>query len=414
MNRLKKKLAGLYTISGIAVLAVILTAFAYIVYEGKNTDMMNAMEEQGNRYLDMLQTQNHIEDSFLRAEERYSECVIFLFDGKNAFRFPGEYLQGEEREELLFLCLEAGNRNWFNIKAGNTRYLVYGTGTWNGDKSLYLCKSRNRFYKELALPFAILFFCFLGGSSMLLLLGKLLAAQAVKPVEENQKEQMAFVHGAGHELRSPLAVIRSNNAAACVDREKESHYRRIIDDECERMGHLVEDLLVLASGRTRGYDIKEEVFSADTFIIECYEKFGPVCRESGCALSVLLPDDKSFRIRGDKQRLEQVVGIFVQNAVSYGASEKGIQLGLEADRKHITISVMDHGPGIKREEREEIFRRFYKSDQSRKDKEHFGLGLSIAKELIEAMGGRIEVADTPGGGADFRIRLNKIKAGSEF
>lgn len=407
MNRLKRKLAGLYTASGIAVLSVILLAFGFISYEGKNWDVMNAMEEQGGRYLDMLENQNHIEDSFLETEERYSECAIFLFDGKNALRFPGEYLKGAEREELLFLCLEAGSQNWIRLKSGGDRYLVYSTESRNGEKSLYLCKSMNQFYKELFLPFGILLCCFLGGSAVLFGMGRLLAGQAIKPVEENQKEQMAFVHGAGHELRSPLAVIRSNNAAAGVDQERTEHYRQIIDDECRRMGRLVEELLVLASGQTKGYDIREELFLADTFIIECYEKFEPVCREGGGRLSVFLPDDKGVEIKGDKQRLEQVVGIFIQNAVSYGDVEKGIELGLKESRKHIVISVKDHGPGVLPGEREDIFRRFYRTDKSRKDKEHFGLGLSIAKELIDAMGGRIEVADTPGGGADFRIRLNK-------
>lgn len=407
MNKLKKKLAGLYTISGIAILAVILFAFGFIVYEGKNMDIMNAMEEQGSRYLDMLESENHIEDSFLETEERYSECVIFLFDGKNALRFPGEYLKGEEREKLLLLCLDAGNQNWFRIKSGNVRYQVYSAELRNGEKSLYLCKGMNQLYKALYLPFVILFCCFLGGSAALFLVGRLLAGQAIKPVEENQKEQMAFVHGAGHELRSPLAVIRSNNAAAGVDKEKEEHYRQIIDDECERMGHLVEELLVLAAGQTRGYDIKEEMFPADTFIIECYEKLGPVCRERGVALKVSLPEEAGGEIKGDKQRLEQVVGIFIQNAVSYGATPKGIELGLEISRKWIVIFVKDHGPGIPDEEKDEIFRRFYRNDKSRKDKEHFGLGLSIAKELTNAMGGKIEVADTPGGGADFRIKFNK-------
>lgn len=89
MNRLKRKLAGLYTASGIAVLSVILFAFGFIIYEGKNRDVMDAMEEQGGRYLDMLENENHIEDSFLETEERYSECAIFCLTGKMPFVFRG-------------------------------------------------------------------------------------------------------------------------------------------------------------------------------------------------------------------------------------------------------------------------------------------------------------------------------------
>lgn len=411
MNRLKKKLSGLYTISGIVILTVIFLAFGFMIYEGKNRDVINAMEEQGDRYLEMLENQNHMEDSFLKAEERYSECAIFLFDGKNSLRFSGEYLKGEEREELLLLCLDAGSRNWIRIKSGNVRYLVYNAEARNGEKSLYLCKNMNRFYQELLLPFGILLGCFAGGSAALFLVGRLLAGQAVKPVEENQKEQMAFVHGAGHELRSPLAVIRANNAAAGLDKEKAEHYREIIDNECGRMGHLVEELLELAAGQTRGYDIREEVFPADTFLIECYEAFGPVCRKSGVPLRIFLPEGEAGKIKGDRQRLEQVMGILIQNGISYGATPEGIGLGLEISRKWIVLSVRDHGPGIPDEEKEHIFERFYRKDKSRSDREHFGLGLSIARELVHAMGGKIEAADAPDGGADFKIRLPRSDVG---
>lgn len=407
MNGLKNKLARLYTASGIAILLIIFLAVGIIIYENGMNALIDDMGERMNRYLDILNKQNHIADSFLKDEEQYSECAIFIFDNKTPFRFEGGFLTGKERENLLLKCLNTENTSWTKIRSDGIRYLMYKDETADKNINVYLCRDLNRFYRSFYVQAWVLSACFLSGSAALFALGRLLAGWAIRPVEENQKEQLAFVHGAGHELRSPLAVIRSNNAAAGVDRENDSHYRQIIDDECQRMGHLVEELLALAAGGTRGIDTKEETFFLDTFIIECYEKFEPLCREKGIPLSVSLPDGKGEGIKADKQRLEQVVGIIMENAFSYGASPQGIELELEETKKWIAVSVKDHGPGVPYDQREEIFRRFYRSDKSRKDKEHFGLGLSIAKEIVEAMGGRIEVGDTPGGGAKFRIRLNK-------
>ncbi|MBS6944175.1 sensor histidine kinase [Blautia luti] len=80
------------------------------------------------------------------------------------------------------------------------------------------------------------------------------------------------------------------------------------------------------------------------------------------------------------------------------------QSGKQADGK-LCFSVSDNGPGIPKTSREDVFRRFYRMDSSRKDKQHFGLGLSIAREIVSLHGGTIAVSETPGGGATFTIVL---------
>lgn len=407
MNGLKNKLAGLYAIFGAAILMIILLSFGAVIYQKGMNDAGSRMKVDLDRYLHMLQTENTITDSFLKEEEQYSGYAIFLFYGKFPFRFPGEYVTGEEREELLRTCLSsgAGYKKPTKLKSGGVPYLVYRGETGDGSKGLYLCMELTQLYRSFLAQFAILFLCFLCGSGALVLLGRFLAERAAKPVEENQKEQAAFIRAAGHELRSPLAVIRANNAAAGVDAERQAHYQQVIDDECERMGRLVEDLLTLAKGTGGGYDLKEERFAADTFLIECFEKYEPVCRQDQIPLHISLPEEAAGTIKGDRQRLEQAVGILIHNALSYGATEKGIELGLWIDKKQIVLWVRDHGPGIADERKEKVFERFYRGDESRTDKEHFGLGLSIARELVQAMGGSIEAVDTPGGGAEFRIKM---------
>ena len=103
--------------------------------------------------------------------------------------------------------------------------------------------------------------------------------------------------------------------------------------------------------------------------------------------------------------LKQILTILIDNALSYTKDGDTIILRAFTTKKDLVIEVEDHGVGIVDEHKKDIFRRFYREDISRKDKSHYGLGLSIAKELTELLGGKIGVVDTKNGGATFFIQL---------
>ena len=100
-----------------------------------------------------------------------------------------------------------------------------------------------------------------------------------------------------------------------------------------------------------------------------------------------------------------MIAILLDNAVHYTGEGGGIILRADVSTHSLTIQVEDHGPGIPPENRERIFERFYRADQSRSDRDHFGLGLSIARELAALHGGKLFCRDTPGGGSTFVLEL---------
>ena len=117
-------------------------------------------------------------------------------------------------------------------------------------------------------------------------------------------------------------------------------------------------------------------------------------------------DEETYPILfSDRERLFQILSIFLGNAVCYSPEDSSIQIQTASGERELTFSIADHGKGIPAEDKPFIFDRFYRGDKSRTDKSHFGLGLSIAKELAGMLGGEIGFEDTEGGGATFFLRL---------
>ncbi len=227
------------------------------------------------------------------------------------------------------------------------------------------------------------------------------------PVEESQKKQAQFIAAASHELRSPLAVLRSGLAAALTppSEEKKDTLLPLLDRECVRMSRLIDDMLLLASADAKNWKLQLELVDADTLLIDLLETFQPVCREKGIFLKLELPDTSLPPIEGDAQRIRQILQILLDNACQFTPAGKSIILRAETDdKKHkIKLKVIDEGCGIAPKDRPYIFDRFYQADSARSDKQHFGLGLSIARELTKLHGGRIDVGEDEKGRCCFTV-----------
>ncbi|MBR1743918.1 MAG: ATP-binding protein, partial [Lachnospiraceae bacterium] len=137
-----------------------------------------------------------------------------------------------------------------------------------------------------------------------------------------------------------------------------------------------------------------------------YEKYQPICREKKIRLQLNMPEDCFPIISSDRDRLCQIIEIFLDNAFTYSPGDSSITLSGEIEKNIITISVIDHGLGITENNKERIFDRFHQCDKSHTKKDHFGLGLSIAKELAENMNAHIHLSDTKGGGCTFSLSFN--------
>lgn len=228
----------------------------------------------------------------------------------------------------------------------------------------------------------------------------------LKPIIENQKKQAQFVASASHELRTPLAVILS--AIECcktASPEKQEGFLKTIQQEGVRMSALVSDMLTLSGSDNQRFSIQIKPIELDTLLMNAYEAFEPLARDKHISLSVNLPDTALPLCSADPQRISQVISILLHNAVSYTPEYGKIELSLTYNKDRFSIAVKDNGIGITDEDKKKIFDRFYRVEKSRSTKDHFGLGLSIAYEIVKAHNGSILVTDAPGGGSIFTVIL---------
>lgn len=171
------------------------------------------------------------------------------------------------------------------------------------------------------------------------------------------------------------------------------------------MSALVNDMLTLSGSDSQHFSVRMQPVEMDTLVINSYEAFEPLAKEKSITLSANLPETPLPLCSADPQRISQVISILIQNAISYTPELGKIELSLSYNKNHFYISVTDNGIGISDEDKKKIFDRFYRVEKSRSSKEHFGLGLSIAYEIVKAHGGSITVADAEGGGSIFTVVL---------
>ena len=228
----------------------------------------------------------------------------------------------------------------------------------------------------------------------------------IRPLEQSRKEQNAFIAAASHELRSPLAVIQSSlSAIPHASEEKADQFIAISLKECKRMTRLIQDMLSLSRSDNHTWVMNMAPCEVDTLLLETYEKYEIPAHEKGLSFSVQLPEEDLPSCILDKAKISQILSILIENALSYVPEGGVLYLSAKKEPGAIIISVSDNGPGIPDSEKEAVFQRFYRSDASRNDKNHFGLGLCIAKELALLHHGSLKVTDTPGGGATFLLKL---------
>lgn len=235
-----------------------------------------------------------------------------------------------------------------------------------------------------------------------------LIKKLLRPLEENRRKQTEFIAAASHELRSPLAVILTSIQALEGSKEEErGKFISMIKNEGNRMARLIGDMLSLANVDNQSWSILNSPCELDTLVLDIYEKYEPIFREKAIHFSASLPEEELEPCQCDDSRISQVIGILLDNATSYVPAQGAVNIELSEDEKAFQIAVVDNGPGIPDKDKELIFERFYRADASRGSKQHFGLGLCIAKEIVTLHRGIITVEDTKGGGTTFLVRLPK-------
>jgi two-component system, OmpR family, sensor histidine kinase VicK len=238
--------------------------------------------------------------------------------------------------------------------------------------------------------------------------------ETTEKLAKANKAKTDFIADVSHELRSPLTVLRGNAQVGLALGSDPDHAQLLeeIVAESKRMSRMVEDLLFLARSDSAAPPLEFEMVAVAPFLTELAGRAEVLAREHSAELERKLEGEGSVKL--DRQRIEQAVLILVDNAVKYGPPGGTVTLTSFVRSSELHISVEDRGPGIPREELPRIFERFYRLDKARsRQLGGTGLGLPIAKTIVEAHGGRIEAESRLGEGTKISLRLPLLSQPTE-
>ncbi len=425
LHRIKRNLIILNTVLTGITLTIIVLGMCYINIRQIRETYKNDFLKLQDTIVYKLQNDNSISNEWLSKLEVDNRAIIYIEDNGRPFFFKGAWtpslpraaLVNKAKEEALSEGIDTTVNTIFSYKNSSSIILLSGADkepafavvckipVKKGCLNLVLIQFRPNEKARIGMQIAIYLGINLAGCFVLFLISWYFVGKVLKPAEESQRKQNEFIAAASHDLRTPLAVIQSNATTLLLGGSDEMHFLPKIIEECKRMSILIGDMLILASSDARTWQIRKEELQTESYLIDLYDTYSALCRKKEHQLLLDFPEDVLPKIKADKGRLTQIIGILIDNAICYSPFGSSIILRPYVKKSSFCIEVEDHGNGIPKEKREKIFDRFYQEDQSRSDNTHFGLGLSVAKELIELQGGRIYVKDTPQQGATFVVEI---------
>lgn len=232
------------------------------------------------------------------------------------------------------------------------------------------------------------------------------ARRTLQPIDDAIERQGQFISDASHELRTPLTAIQTETEVGLRDPKltlKEAKELLASNlEEAKRLGALTTGLLELSNGQQT---MQLEPVALSEVLARAISQIESA--RNSADITIVQHNIAPVSVLGSPQRLEELFLILLDNAIKYSPSGSEIALQAKKQGKHAVVTVRDQGMGIKANDLPHIFDRFYRADASR-SKQHIdghGLGLSIAKQIVDAHGGQILASSKPGQGATFTIKL---------
>ena len=431
VQKAKNRLVLLYSVSmGVILSGALLTVFLMNVHEQKQ-NKSRLFESTATSVYMKLSSDTTVSNTWITEMESSNEMILHIVDAGKPLIQWGSWVPEEEREKEVTKVenLAREDNLLLNVKPISQKegfYRHYQLKNEQGHEYYavafvipfekqyrsaimiqYFTKENQAFdqLKKVFLLIEIL------GILCMVILNLIYVRFIMKPVEESKRLQTEFIAAASHELKAPLTVIRASASAIKVVPEKSEHYIATIGEECNRMSSLVDDLLILSSTETKTWRMVMEKVELDTILLDVYEDLLPISKEANMGLTISLPETLLPSVNADAMRLKQIIVILLNNAIQYSKSVKPLLLHAYTSKHYVYIQVVDYGVGIPDEEKTAVFEKFYQMDSSHNDRKHYGLGLSIARELVKMHQGLLLLEDTEGGGCTFTIKLPKVIEG---
>ena len=298
-----------------------------------------------------------------------------LFNIKNDTEKPLiEVVRDYELDEVLKLCLETGETQAVQYESGESK----------------------KYIRAIAIP--------IYGDE---LSGVLLLLQDLTEVRNLQTTRRELIGNISHEFRTPLAGIKAMaetlRDGAIDDKETAKDFLARIDDEVERLTQMVAELTELSRIETGQAELKLEAVNLNLLIEEVIARLGPQVERQQLIIDKKLAADLPS-VQADKERIRQTIVNLIHNAIKFTDPGGKITVATRADAGSATVDISDTGPGISKSDLPHVFERFYKGDRARSG-EGSGMGLAIAKHIVEVHGGSIWAQSEEGRGSTFSFSL---------
>jgi signal transduction histidine kinase len=216
-----------------------------------------------------------------------------------------------------------------------------------------------------------------------------------------------FVANVSHDLRSPLTSIHGFVRAfldETIPNERKHHYLLIMNEQTERMMKLVNDLLDLARIEAGQVEIRPAIFNVSELVRQVVARMEPEWMKKQVTVEVPSEEAQDIYVCADLDRIDQVIANLLQNAIQFSPPHSSIEVMVKKEAQAV-VSVRDDGPGIRQEDLESIWERFYKADRARTKQVGTGIGLSIVKHILDLHHSPIDVQSEVGKGSTFTFRL---------
>ncbi len=412
------RLTLLFTIVSTIILIVMSGVYLYMNYVGLIENAMLGLQSDMNAFSANFENNPTVSYDWLKSLQTNYAYEFYVYDNGVPFRFNHDtkieaQLQfADQLHEYAQSNMEVQS-NLYTAKHeefayNNCHVSLIVIPTENGKCEIYVVHSLKSIYQQFRL-LVLRFLLIIALSSIaMFLFSSFFTKRLLAPIRKSQEKQSQFIAAASHEIRNPVNTILSSLDAMekCND-EQRKEFTDIAKKEGSRLARLTNDLLTLTRNDSQMFQSVFGSAELDTILIDCYEAYTAAAANKQIELKIELPEESVYAENIDGERIKQVILILLDNAISY-TNEGGIVIlkYSETSKTHM-IEVIDSGIGIPDSDKPYIFDRFYRADKSRASKSHFGLGLCIAKELIELHRGFITVNDTLGGGSTFKVVLKK-------
>ncbi|MBQ3511535.1 MAG: HAMP domain-containing histidine kinase [Bacilli bacterium] len=388
MDKLKNK--TFYTIFSIISLFILVTTIVFNIqsyqkeYNGIKTNLtrMNRMFFETPNKKPIIKDQN---DKIIIMDYNF---YTFILDRNNNIINQISHNENNFNNEITSKARQIISNNYrSNIRINN---LYFSNTSYNFKSGEYLVIVDTSNIRT-RLSIILLITCIIIALSELAVyyISKEITKWITNPVEESFSKQKDFIADASHELKTPLAVIMAS--IDCIETNKKNEkYINNIKSESDRMNNLITKLLDLSKSEK---GINKELYSLNN-LSKIVEKRVLVFDSLAYEINVTIEQSitKDIKLKCSEQEIDEVVSILIDNAIKHSFKNSVIKVNLYKDKNQIILEITNNGKDIPEDELDKIFERFYRSDKSRnRDSNRYGLGLAIAKNIVNNHNGEIKV-----------------------